>query len=519
VSIPKVVGLEQEYAILLKAGDEDLTAFDASNALIGCYAREIGLREPGVRMIWDYGHETPFQDIRGGEHGKRTCQQIVDPEENRRINTCLPNGARLYTDHAHPEYSTPECLGALDALACDKAGERILLKALNSLNQDLPWFQASLYKNNIDHQGHSFGSHENYLVDARAHQDFLVDHPEKAMRFLVPFLISRQVLAGAGRVAGSGGHGRPYKISQRAEFMEAVFGLETMYQRPLINTREEHHADPQRFRRLHLILGDANMCETAGFIKLGSTQLVLLMMEDGFLKEDLALADPLAAVRRIAEQHDAAVELADGRRLSAAQIQESYCRAAADYLRAGRAENPPQAELIVQCWQEALDGLEALKLGEDMEIEEDPGDLCGKLDWVLKLWLLNRFRAAKDLAWGASQLKVLDLKYHNIEPGQSLFYRAQEQGLARRLLEDDRIEHFRQHPPEDTRAYFRGKCIERFPRDLFLVNWEIVGFDDGEVHRMVPLLNPLKGTKRLCESFLEQAQNAQTLIALLRGEA
>jgi proteasome accessory factor A len=197
VSIPKVVGLEQEYAIKVGA-DVGLSPFHASCALVNAWARMAGLREPNMRLFWDYGHETPYQDIRGSRFGKATGQEVMDEDENLLINAALPNGARFYTDHAHPEYSTPECLGALEAVTCDKAGERILLESLESVSLDLPPQEISLFKNNIDHQGHSYGCHENYLMEAGAHQECLVRAPEKALKSLIPFLVTRQVFAGGG---------------------------------------------------------------------------------------------------------------------------------------------------------------------------------------------------------------------------------------------------------------------------------------------------------------------------------
>ncbi len=198
MSIPKVIGIEQEYAIDVK-GETDLSVFQASSMLVNAYARKAGLRGPGTQILWDYGHETPFRDIRGELFGKKTGQEITRDDDNLLINAILPNGARLYTDHAHPEYSTPECLSARDAVACDKAGEKILLEALLEAKEITPSTTITLYKNNVDHQGHSYGCHENYLMEAAAHEEYLVKSPEKAQRTLIPFLVTRQIFAGAGK--------------------------------------------------------------------------------------------------------------------------------------------------------------------------------------------------------------------------------------------------------------------------------------------------------------------------------
>ena len=260
MGIPKVIGIEQEYAIQIK-GDPALSAFEVSCMLVNAYARSVGLREPGMRMLWDYAHETPYEDIRGRLFRKSVTRQVVSDEDNLRINAGLPNGARLYTDHAHPEYSTAECRSARQALACDKAGETVLRKAVAEVKALCPEVGVTLYKNNSDHQGHSYGCHENYLMDADAHEHRIAGDARGTDRVLIPFLVTRQVFAGAGKVGSEAAHSRNacYQVSQRADFMENLWGLETTYARPIINTRSEHHADAERFRRLHLILGDANM--------------------------------------------------------------------------------------------------------------------------------------------------------------------------------------------------------------------------------------------------------------------
>jgi proteasome accessory factor PafA2 len=516
MSIPKVIGIEQEYAIQLK-GDPALSAYEASCMLVNAYARSVGLREPGMRILWDYAHETPYVDIRGRLFRKSATQQVVSDDDNLRINAGLPNGARLYTDHAHPEYSTAECRGALEALACDKAGEIILRRAVSELKTLCPEIGVTLYKNNSDHKGHSYGCHENYLMDAQAHEDCLVRDPRTAARVLIPFLVTRQVLAGAGKVGSEAPHSSQacYQVSQRADFIENLYGLETMYARPIINTRAEHHADLSRFRRLHLILGDANMCEVAGFLKLGTTQIVLQMMEDGFIAEDWSLKDPIDASRRISIDYGASIELNNGARLPAVQIQRRFLEKAGAFKNAAGAAAIPHYDEILTRWAEVLDGLEGLKLSRDFDIEDDPGELVNKLDWVLKLWLLNRYRKARDCAWDHPLLPVLDLQYHRVDNLEGPFYKLQQDGLTMRMCDDREICHFVDHAPEDTRAYFRSQCIQKYAHEMFLLNWEVVGFDHGDVHRMVPLLNPLKGTREQFENLFLNAADSRALMALL----
>ncbi len=515
MSLSKIVGIEQEYALLIK-GDQTLSHFDASCMLVNAVARRLGLREPQAKMIWDYGHETPYQDIRGNLFGKNVGQQVMSQAENRLINAPLPNGARLYTDHAHPEYSTPESLSALEAVACEKAGEIILRQGLGLIKESLSPTTLSLYKNNTDHQGHSYGCHENYLMAADAHEACLVNHPEKALQSLIPFLVTRQIFAGSGTIARNG-NGSFFQISQRADFVKRIFGLETMYARPIINTRQEHHADAQRFRRLHLILGDANMCEFAGFLKLGSTQIVLQMLEDDALDLDMTLAAPLQAMKQISRNHNCLLEMADGRRLSPLTIQRKFLESAAQYRPFDPVNRVPDDDIILDSWAYALDGLEQLRLTADSVIENDPLGLSKRLDWVLKLWVMNRYREGRHAKWSDPLLSVMDLKYHDIDPLESIFYRMQEQGFTKRLLSDDAIARFSQEVPDNTRAWFRAKCIEKFPREISLLNWEVVAFDHGHVHRMVPLLNPMKGRRDQYDDLFDRSRNSKEFINLLES--
>lgn len=518
--IPKIVGIEQEYALSVR-GVEGFSPFQASCFLINSFANSKGLRAPGVRIMWDYGHETPYQDIRGKLFSKSGGQEIVAEEDNLRINLPLPNGARLYTDHAHPEYSTPECLSATDLVACDKAGELILCEAIRSSQQTLPGTEFTLFKNNVDHQGHSYGTHENYLMDAHSHEEYLVKNPQKALSSLIPFLITRQIFAGAGKVGGERPeiNGSPYQISQRADFVEAVFGLETMYARPIVNTRQEHHADEKRFRRVHLIIGDANMCEFAAVLKIGTTQMCLQLMEDDFLDEDLSLEDPVKAVKQVSSHVFRRIALADGRELPAIDIQRKFLEKAHEYERVKGFSNVPAADWILELWEYVLRGLEALRLSADLRIEEDPLQLTRRLDWLLKLWLLNRYREGKGNGWDLPNLRVLDLHYHNISPDHGIFFRLLSEGLVERLVSEEHISRFVKEAPRDTRAHFRGKCIERFPREVYLVNWEVVGFNHGEVNRLVPLLNPLDGTSRQMRRLFDKCVDSKELINAIQVSA
>ncbi len=518
--IPKIVGIEQEYAIKT-TGSPSLGPFDASCLLVNTYARHAGVGQDATRPLWDYGHETPYTDIRGPLFSKKASRSILSDRENRLINAALPNGARLYTDHAHPEYATPECRSAIEVVACDKAGEQILCRSMAWARRSAPEIGITLFKNNSDHMGHSYGCHENYLMDAKAHDNCLVGHPEKALALLIPFLVTRQIYAGAGKVGNErkNAPAADFQLAQRAEFIETLFGLETMYSRSLINTRAEHHADALRFRRLHLILGDANMCEFAGFLKIGATQIILQMLEQQWEIKDLTLADPVRAMQQIAVDANTAIALQDGRRLSALQIQHILHEQAVSFEGEKDTEPIPESNRILDCWQTALEGLEKLRISDEWEILDDPLQLSRRLDWVLKLWMIDRFRREKKCLWDDSRLRVLDLQYHNIDPQQGIFYRLQQQGLTERLLSDDQIHGFVENAPGGTRAFFRSQCLKKFSREIFMINWEVVGFDHGDVHRMVPLLNPSKGTREQFGELFANVSDSREFISRLEDGA
>ena len=286
MAIPKVIGTETEYGIAA-VGQPDFNPVLSSSMLISSYAGSLR------RIRWDYEDESPLRDARGFE--PVTGRELSD-EDLGLANVILPNGARYYVDHAHPEYSTPECLSPRSLVIHDKAGERILERSLAVVAAELPSSPAlAIYKNNSDGKGNSYGTHENYLVDRATPFGDIV-------RDLTPFFVSRQIFTGAGKLGleaqwdERGKH--VFQLTQRADFFETEVGLETTLKRPIINTRDEPHADPERYRRLHVIVGDANLCEVALFLKLGATSIVLKMIEDAFLP-DFSLVNPVAAIHDV----------------------------------------------------------------------------------------------------------------------------------------------------------------------------------------------------------------------------
>ncbi|MGZ4148176.1 MAG: proteasome accessory factor PafA2 family protein, partial [Actinomycetota bacterium] len=324
--------------------------------------------------------------------------------------------------------------------------------------------------------------------------------------FLVPFFVSRQVICGAGRVGiGADGRGSGFQISQRADFFEAEVGLETTLKRPIINTRDEPHADPEKYRRLHVIIGDANMNEVATYLKLGTTALVLKMVEDEYLP-DLTLGNPVSSLHQISRDLTCteSVRLADDRRLTAVQIQWEYLERAKKYVEQ-EDDTPANAELL-QRWESVLAALET-----------DPSTLHRQIDWVAKLRVLDGYRERDGLDWSDSKLRLIDLQYHDVRRDKGLYYRLADTGKAERLVTDAEIERAIMEPPEDTRAFFRGRCISRYPQAIAAASWDSIIFDTGrETLQRIPMREPLRGTRTHVEQLFADAPDAATLVDLLQ---
>jgi proteasome accessory factor A len=422
---------------------------------------------------WDYAGEDPHEDARGfrasGLQQDREEDEFAKLDAHRpfsfhdmKSDLVLPNGARFYNDHTHPEYSTPECRSLKDIVAQDRAGERLVFRAAQRRNEALGGAHVRLYKNNTDFHGHSYGCHDNYLVSRT------VPFPD-LIAGLVPFLVSRQVIAGAGKVgteAQESGHvPGQYQLSQRADFMETELGVDTMHNRPILNTRDEPHADRNKYRRLHLIIGDANMCEYATVLKVGTTQLVLDLIARG-AAPDIELEQPVAAVKQLSRDPDlkAMVRLKNGRRLSALELQEQYCEAACRKL----AGSDEESDWLLKEWSETLS-----------LFSQDRSQLVGKLDWVTKQWLLETFMREERIGWDDSWLASLDLEYHNVNPEQGLYLGLEAEGKAWRMTTDDVIEAALRNGPNDTRGGLRGVCVQRFSDQIKSMQWERIQFTGG----------------------------------------
>ncbi len=408
----------------------------------------------------------------------------------RSSNVFLANGARLYLDvGSHPEYATPECDSIYDLVVHDKAGERILEQLLASAEQRLREEGIRgviyLFKNNTDSAGNSYGCHENYLTSRR--DDF--GHYAEV---LIPFFVSRQIFAGAGKVLQTA-RGAMYCVSQRAEHIWEGVSSATTRSRPIINTRDEPHADAERFRRLHVIVGDSNMSEYATFLKVGTTSILLRMLEDpSCVLRDMTLENPIRAIREIS--HDMTctrrVRLANGREASALEIQGEYLSRALRYADA-KGFSPLEMQAL-KMWEHCL-----------TQIQEDPLSLDRECDWVIKHRLIEAYRAKHDLPLSHPKVALMDLQYHDVNRARGLFYRMQQKNLVERMCTDADIDTAVDTPPQTTRARLRGEFIRRAKerkRD-YTVDWVHLKLND-QAQRTVLCKDPFKSRDERVEKLI-----------------
>jgi proteasome accessory factor A len=504
MSVRRVMGIETEYGISVP-GQPGVNAMVSSSQVVNAYQAATTARARRAR--WDFEEENPLRDARGFDLAAETADssQLTD-EDLGLANVILTNGARLYVDHAHPEYSAPECTNPLDAVIWDKAGERVMAEAAARASAMPGGPTIQLYKNNTDNKGASYGCHENYLMNRATPFADIVRH-------LTPFFVSRQVVCGAGRV-GRGADGREdgFQISQRADFFEVEVGLETTLKRPIINTRDEPHADPDKYRRLHVIIGDANMSEISTYLKLGSTALVLAMIEDRFLASDLGIESPVAELRAIS--HDPSLKhlitLRDGRKMTAVQLQMEYLELARKY-----SEDKYGGDIdditsdVLSRWESVL-----------TRLAEDPMLTSKELDWVAKLEILEGYRSRDGLAWGHPRLQLVDLQYSDVRADRGLYNRLASRGRMARMVTEDDVLAAMDEPPEDTRAYFRGRCLRKYPDAVAAASWDSVIFDipGRESLQRVPTLEPLRGTRAHVGTLLDSSATAAELVAALTGQ-
>jgi proteasome accessory factor A len=464
MTAPILFGLETEFGIA-RGQNADLDVVAESIALVR------SATEPGVLMRWDYGEENPHRDARGFEVAELRQDHdeagYLDADSRRELtfteiksDLVLTNGARFYNDHAHPEYCTPECTRFSDLVLHDRAGERIVMACAAARSRETGE-TVRIYKNNTDFAGHSYGCHENYLVPR--------DLPWNSLaNAVLAFLVTRQIFAGAGkfgfeeenRLVGPG-----FQISQRSDFFSELQSVDTMQCRPLINTRDEPHADPARWRRFHVILGDANLSPFATWLKTGSTALVL----EAILREPRRpwprLASPLAAVRSISRdprwrwELDLAASGPRPRPATAIDVQAAYLAAVRERCDLSH----PERRALADAWGQVLD-----------DLATDPARCANRLDWVAKHQLIRNFQNAEGIADNDPWLRSLDLEYHRLDPEAGLYFGLEQSGAFLGVPPDPDVEAAIHTPPDNTRAAIRGACIRRFRPAILAAQWDHV---------------------------------------------
>jgi proteasome accessory factor A len=493
-----ITGLETEYGIMMEDGPQlDPTA--ASQLFFNSWRPE---NLPG----WDFATEQPSQDARGwldlntpltppeqsisdpvpsaqpGALGKSDLSPGITLLDRMNFNAMLANGARFYIDHAHPEYSTPECTSIRDLIAADVAGQWFLSDVARRISdRSASGHRFALYRNNTDFHGNSYGCHENYLMTAACYTALFGNRQHLLFTFLVPFLVTRQIFCGAGKVGAEDGTRVDYQISQRADFIETVVGLQTVWRRPIINTRDEPHADGAIYRRLHVTLGDSNMAEPSTYLKVGVTQLVLDMLEAGWSVANLALSDPVATIKAVSRDLTCKQPMValEGHKecTSALDIQRRYLEQTRQFL--DQVGATPHQDAVWTAWHDALEGL-----------EKDTHSLDRKIDWLIKHSFLETQRTKRDLSWDNPVIKEMDVKYHGVIPDRSIYHLLLRNDLVDRVVTDEEVKERLASPPPDTRAALRTELMSALEPMLLAVNWDCVTVFDVKNTQLVRLRLP-----------------------------
>ncbi|MDV8148262.1 depupylase/deamidase Dop [Arthrobacter sp. B10-11] len=531
----RVMGSETEYGIHAPSAP-GANATMMSARVIQAYAQLTRQRAAGgAETRWDYTDEEPLHDARGWTlernqadpsqltdqppvldaeavalaYGREELEQDGEDEAGSLLmNMVLGNGARLYVDHAHPEYSSPEVTNPVDAVAWDAAGDMVALSAVRRMAADPQLPPVNLYKNNTDNKSVSYGSHENYLMPRAVPFGDIV-------RGLTPFFVTRQIMCGAGRVGLGQDSSRPgYQISQRADFFEAEVGLETTIRRPIINTRDEPHATADKYRRLHVIIGDANLSQVSNYLKFGTTAMVLSLIEAG-LAPRVEVHEPVAALQAVS--HDTAlsatIRLLDGRRVTALDLQWMYHEAAAKLAQdtgvGDAVDGDGHTHALLERWAATL-----------TDLDSDRTAAASSVEWLAKLSLLEGYRHRDGLEWNDARLGLVDLQWADVRPEKGLYYRMLARNRMERIVDDETIGRAVTAPPSDTRAYFRGRCVSSFSKDVVGASWDSVIFDvpgRGRLQR-VPTREPLRGTEALTGGLFARHQDAGSFLAELLGQ-
>ena len=502
----RVLGTEIEYGIT-SPGKPELSPILTSTKAVLAYA-EAHAGGLDRRTRWDYEPESPLRDSRGFDLRRYRMAPVVDPNALGAANLILVNGARFYVDHAHPEYSAPETTSARDALVADLAGDRIMLEAAQLVGRgsvgagssrsdaDSEPIELKIYRNNVDGKGASYGAHENYQF--RRDTDF-----DAIIGGLTPFFVTRQVFTGSGRVGlGQKGQEPGFQISQRADYIETEVSLETTLNRGIINTRDEPHADADEWRRLHVIIGDANLSQTATLLKLGTTSLVLDAIEDGVDFSDLKLREPVSDVQRVSRDLACTqkLQLDDHvTHLTALEIQRRYLERVAPYA------TDDGGREIVALWGEVLDLLET-----------DPLSTAHLLDWTAKLKLMEGLRQRAGIGWDHPKLALIDIQYSDIDPARGLYHALVRRGAMTTIADDAEVERAVTHAPESTRAYLRGGLLRRFSDDVVAASWDSAIVDVGDEVVKLTISDVSGLGAGAVGKLLEEAPDIASLVAGLR---
>ena len=461
-----LLGLETEYGIIREDCEDSDPVEESMKLLKSC-------TQKSVFGKWAYSQENSHQDMRGFR--VNSLAQVEEEDEfcaqdrqrpytylEMKCDRVLANGARFYNDHTHPEYSTPECKSLFSLVAHDVAGERIVAESTNLRNQEIGEKVVQVFKNNTDYSGHSYGTHDNYLVPRDIPFDLLV-------KGLVPFQVTRQLYAGAGKVGSENPKTKDYKgiqLAQRSDFIETILSIETMTQRPIINTRDEPHASRNQYRRLHLIMGDANMSAYATALKVGSTLLVLNLIASGASLPDIELENPVEDVLRVSQDINAILKRNSGNSITALEIQESYLEAVDNNYSAGNKES----DWIIQEWKRTLN-----------ELKHNPEKLSDRIDWAIKEKLFTEFMETENMDWDDPMLQSLDLEYHNLDPDRGLYRGLEQENEVYSLLTEEEISRAIEFPPEGTRAKIRGEAVRKESEKIKKIHWTGIEFNNGDV--------------------------------------
>lgn len=495
----RYMGTETEYGITTP-DDPSISQLLTSTHAVVAYAA----MNTAARSRWSYEEEAPLKDTRGFDLQRYRTVPVVDPNAMGVANVVTTNGARYYVDHGHPEYSSPEVSNAWAAMIYDAAGDYVLNKSatdirelwdqqISVLDKIDPCPPLKFYKNNVDGKGQSYGSHENYQYSRKT--DFA-----RLTQALIPFFVTRQVIIGAGRMGiGQESEREGFQISQRADYFEQEVSLETTLNRGIVNTRDEPHALAAKFRRLHVIVGDANMSQYSNFLKMGMTKLVLDCIESDVDFSDLRLANPVDEIKQVSHDPTCTHELllADGRRLTAIDILRIYRERAAALPELDEVDTK-----VLALWGEILD-----------DLERDPLSTADRLDWTAK-WSLIRRYLDRGVDIADPKLKLIDIQYADIDPAKSLYHALVRKGKMRTLVDEETIKRAVTEPPTDSRAYFRGRVSEKFGEDIVASSWQSVIFSvNNQPHRLP--MDKVDGFTK--EEIGELVERAEDITALMKG--